>query len=272
MSNDSWKTSLQEFFAQRGQAVSGGRLGLEELAYVSGRDPRVWTLPIYDDLINDIVSGLAVATDSTILEVGCASGFLARGLATRVARYEGLDLAEPALATARQLGLANATFSLGDGAALPYNANSFDAALCYDVFTNFPEFSIGADLIAEMLRVTRPGGQVLIGSIPDGSCKDAYSLRVVEVAAELQAKHGPLSQRYIGFGETVSADRRPWLQRMFTKLPLRPVAAIECFYFEKHDFYVASKALGVPCEIVDVHTLNPYRGFRFNAIYKKPGE
>lgn len=271
MNNDNWKASLQEFFAQRGRAVSGRPLELEELAYVSGRDPRVWTAEIYEDLIGDILGHAGVGRNSNILEVGCASGFLARGLAPHVASYEGLDLAEPALVTARQLGLKNAHFSLGDGAALPYEANSFDAALCYDVFTNFPSFQIGADLITEMLRTTRPGGHVLIGSIPDGERQEAYAEKVVEVARDLQEKHGPLSQHYVSVGETALVDKRPWLRRMFSKPPAPINASIECFYFDKKDFERLGQALGVNCEISDVHLLNPYRGFRFNAIYRKPG-
>ncbi len=270
MNNNDWKASLQEFFAQRGQAVSGHALELEELAYVSGRDPRVWTTAVYEDLIADIVQHTGASQNSSLLEVGCASGFLARGLAPKVALYEGLDLAEPALATARQLGLKNAHFSLGDGAALPYLENAFDAALCYDVFTNFPSFQIGADLIAEMLRTTRPGGHVLIGSIPDGERREAYAERVVEVARELQETHGPLSQRYLSFDGAAFADRRPWWRRVFSS-PLASVnASIECFYFDKQDFLKLGQTLGAECQISDVHPLNPYRGFRFNVTYVKP--
>lgn len=270
MNDDNWKASLQAFFAQRGHAVSGRALNLEELAYVSGRDPRVWTAAVFDDLISDILRHTGADSKTNLLEVGCASGFLARGLAPKVALYEGLDLAEPALVTARQIGLKNAHFTLGDGAALPYSANSFDAALCYDVFTNFPTFQIGADLIGEMLRTTLPGGHVLIGSIPDSERREGYAKRVVDVAHELQESQGPLSQSYLNFDEVAVSDRRPWWQRVFSRPPELVTASIECFYFEKQDFLKLGTALAVECRIVDVHELNPYRGFRFNAIYTKP--
>ena len=271
MNNDNWKASLKEFFAQRGLAISGKPLQIEDLAYVSGRDPRVWTSDVYKDLILDIIKNLVAGRDSSILEVGCASGFLANGLSPHVASYEGLDIAEPALVAARQLGLGNAHFSLGDGAALPYDANSFDAALCYDVFTNFPNFQVGADLITEMLRTTRPGGQVLIGSIPDSELQEAYVEKVAEVARDLQEKHGPLSQHYVSLGERILADNRSWLQRMLRKPHIRVDASIHCYYFDKRDFEKLGEELGVHCEITDVHALNPYRGFRFNVTYKKPG-
>ena len=59
------------------------------------------------------------------------------------------------------------------------------------VFTNFPVFSDGCALIAEMVRVIRPGGRVLIGSIPDAAVQSAYEVRVAEVSRELEAKYGP---------------------------------------------------------------------------------
>ena len=270
MNDDNWKASLREFFAQRGHAVNGRALNLEELAYVSGRDPRVWTAAIYDDLISDILRLTGADASTKLLEVGCASGFLALGLAPKVTSYDGLDLADPALSTARQIGLKNAHFTLGDGAALPYPDNYFDASLCYDVFTNFPSFQVGADLIGEMLRTTRPGGNVLIGSIPDHEKRDAYAERVVEVALELQERHGPLSQHYLNLGGVADSDRRPWWTRVFSRPPVSVNASIECFYFEKQDFLKLGKQLAAECRIAEVHALNPYRGFRFNVIYTKP--
>ncbi len=270
MNNDNWKTSLEGFFAQRGQAVSGHRLGLEELAYVSGRDPRVWTPQVYDDMILDILNRLNADEGAKMLEVGCASGFLAQGLAVRVATYDGVDIAAPALVAARQLNLTNAHFVHSDGAALPFEANSFDSSLCYDVFTNFPNFQIGGSMIEEMLRVTRPGGRILIGSIPDAALQEEYSRKVVQVAKELQDKHGPLSSRYLNLSEAARNDTRSWLQRILRKPKVDTNAAIQCYYFEKLDFERLGEKLRVDCRIFDVHALNPYKGFRFNVVYTKP--
>ena len=91
---------------------------LEDLCYISGRDPRIWLRPeVYEDLIASILASLAAAPDSTVVEVGCASGFLACGIAPRVGRYVGVDLATSALAVAKRLPLSNAEFARVTGTA-----------------------------------------------------------------------------------------------------------------------------------------------------------
>ena len=270
MVDENWKASLKEFFSQRGAAISRSALNLEDLAFVSGRDPRVWTNEVYQDLIQNIVNTISASSKSSILEVGCASGFLAYGLSERVSSYEGIDLAENALIIARKLGLKNSSFTLGDGAALPYKSASFDATLCYDVFTNFPNFQVGEELIAEMLRVTRPGGYVLVGSIPDVSQQENYIKKVAEVSKSLYEKYGPLNQNYAD--SKISSLNHGWWSKFkyFFKSPNHAVdASIYCYYFKREDFELLGKRMGCDSEFLELHSLNPYRGFRFNVLYKK---
>ena len=187
-----WKAAAQAFFAVRAKAVGADAAKLENLCYVSGRDPRLWSQPdIFEDMIASIVAAMDASADSRVLEVGCASGFLARGVAPRVGAYVGVDVAQPALDAAEQLGLANAAFLKGDGAALPFEDGAFDGAFCYDVFTNLPSIDDGIPIIREMLRVVRPGGKVLIGSIPDGAVERGYIDRVAQVGQELEERFGP---------------------------------------------------------------------------------
>ena len=77
---------------------------------------------------------------AAVLEVGCTSGFIAKGLAPRVKRYTGIDLAESARRVAQRLSLQNTDFRQADGKQVPFPDTSFVAAYCYDVFTNFPAF------------------------------------------------------------------------------------------------------------------------------------
>jgi SAM-dependent methyltransferase len=258
-----WKESLRLFFAGRAQQIAG-RPSLEELCYVSGRDPRLWLdEATYGDLIASIVDQLGATEDSEVLELGCAAGFLAKGLAPGVRRYIGIDLAAPMLDVARRLKLENAEFRVADGTHLPFTQGTFDASFCYDVVTNFPDFSDLVPLLDELLRVVKPGGAVLVGSVPDEATRAAYERRVSEVAAEFAQIGPPLPP---------PPDRRPgFLKRVAGKLRLAPwvVPGINCYYFSRESFRAYARERGATLEFADVHRLNPYRGMRFNAILRK---
>ena len=255
-----WKTSLSEFFSQRARA--GSERSFANLCYVSGRDPRLWSeVQIYEDLISDICRRAAFSSVSRVLEVGCASVFLAFGLTPKVSSYVGVDLSLDALKAATDLHLKNAEFKFADGENIPFGDSTFDSAFSYDVFTNFPNFTPGACIIREMLRVVRPGGCVLIGSIPDVAKREEYEKRIVAVAAELDARYGPAplgpEPKPVGLIDRI----RNWLR------PANP--SIVCYYFDRSDFLKLGDELGVAVELTDIHPLNPYVGYRFNAIYTK---
>jgi SAM-dependent methyltransferase len=263
-----WKRASELFFAERAREIADATT-VEGLCYVSGREPRIWAQPeIYADLVESILALCGAGNDARILEVGCASGFLAWGISPRVRAYVGVDVAEPTLRRARQFGLPNAEFRKAEGANLPFTGDSFDAALCYDVFTNFPRFEDGVPIIREMLRVVRPGAKVLIGSIPDEAVKTGYELRVREVGQELEARYGKLPEAPPRPARHLLID---WITRRL--LPRRTVQpGILCYYFRRQDFIDLGRTLGTETQIVDIHQKNPYFGYRFNAIYRKRAE
>lgn len=258
------RTTIQDasraFFDTRAAQVR--ELDLAALCYVSGRDPRLWSDErIYGDMVDSILSLTKANGHSTLLEVGCASGFVARGVAPRVGAYVGVDVAARAVAMAKRLNLGNAEFRVGDGTKLPFTKDRFDAAICYDVFTNFPDFALGEAIIRDMLRVVKPGGNVLIGSIPDGARQAEYERRTVEVARELEARYGP--------APSVQAEQRLGpLERIWRWLR-RVEPGIVCYYFRREDFVNLAERAGAEVRIADIHPLNPYLGFRFNAVYTK---
>jgi SAM-dependent methyltransferase len=94
------------------------------------------------------------------LDVGCGSGAFTELIARQCAPSElqGLDPAEAQLDYARQrLGTRGAMFHQGDAMALPFEDGGFDAAVMALVIFFVPDPSKG---VAEMARVTRPGGTV----------------------------------------------------------------------------------------------------------------
>ncbi|HLL26598.1 MAG TPA: class I SAM-dependent methyltransferase [Xanthobacteraceae bacterium] len=92
------------------------------------------------------------------IDVGCGNGAFTELLVERAApaKVEGIDPSEGQLAFARARHKAGvAEFRAGDAAALPFPAESFDAAVMALVLFFVPEPAKG---VAEMVRVVRPGG------------------------------------------------------------------------------------------------------------------
>jgi ubiquinone/menaquinone biosynthesis C-methylase UbiE len=114
---------------------------------------------------DEYVRLLAIAPGERVLDVGCGSGAATRTLAQRVApngRVTGIDPSGALLRLAR--GFADKTeygnlieLREGDCRALPFPDHSFDAVLAATALSHIP----GPErALAEMVRVTRPGGRV----------------------------------------------------------------------------------------------------------------
>jgi ubiquinone/menaquinone biosynthesis C-methylase UbiE len=262
-----WKPSLKAFFDDRASEVAAVPT-LRELCFIAGRDPRLWSDgELYQDMI-DSISGLCVIDrSSSILELGCAAGFIAKGIAPRVRKYHGVDIAPQTIKVARRLGLSNATFSVADGSSLEFRSDSFDAAFCYDVFTNFPDFADGAPLIREMFRVVRPGGKIVVGSIPDAAVREDFQARVKVVQGKLNERYGPVGPepRRAPVGHVMQLWERLTQRRAAENVEPK----IVCYYFDRRDFVALGADLSAAVTITDVHGKNPYSGFRFNVVYEK---
>ena len=131
------------------------------------------------------VLDLAVpAASDVVLDVATGTGNAGLALAPHVAWVVGLDLTpemlELAAASARAAGVANATWVLGDAAALPFPAESFDVAVARAAPHHFPDL---AGAVAEMARVLRPGGRaVLVDCSPPAEVRDF--LHEIELARD----------------------------------------------------------------------------------------
>lgn len=109
-------------------------------------------------LAEPFLDALALPAGAAVLDAGCGTGALAEALAARdpAARITGTDLSEHYLAAARARVPA-AAFRQGDIARLPDRDGSFDAALSLLVLQFVAD---RAGTVAELVRVTRPGGLV----------------------------------------------------------------------------------------------------------------
>ena len=93
-----------------------------------------------------------------VLDAGCGTGANLVLLSSRAAPAFGCDLAAPAVAFARARGLRRTV--VADVNALPFRDGTFAFVLCADVFESAEVDERRA--LAELARVTAPGGTVLL--------------------------------------------------------------------------------------------------------------
>src|SRR5215831_5992137 len=102
-----------------------------------------------------------------VLDVGCGTGVVTRDVAACVGARGwavGVDPSRALLRVARGRVAASVdgaapTFRQGDGLALPFASASFDVSLAVTVLLHVPASD---RILAEMWRVTRPGGRVAV--------------------------------------------------------------------------------------------------------------
>jgi SAM-dependent methyltransferase len=104
----------------------------------------------------------AMPPGARVLDVGCGTGEIVSRLAARFtdATFLGIDLEEPHLERARARCAAFGTrvwFETGNALALPFEADRFDLVVCRHVLQALPD---APRAVAEMARVTRPGGRL----------------------------------------------------------------------------------------------------------------
>lgn len=108
------------------------------------------------------VHGFADAAGKRVLDLGCGNGYVLSHYARHGAAVDGVDLTDAAVRLARErfalLGL-EGTFARIDGATLPFPDETFDLACSMGVLHHVPDPS---PLVAELHRVLRPGGQLIV--------------------------------------------------------------------------------------------------------------
>jgi SAM-dependent methyltransferase len=99
--------------------------------------------------------------EMTVADIGTGTGFVATGLAPLVRQVVAVDGSAAMLEAAQRnlSGLANVTTRLADGAALPFEDGSLDAVFTNMYLHHCPDPQAA---IAEMVRVLRPGGRLVI--------------------------------------------------------------------------------------------------------------
>lgn len=112
----------------------------------------------------EFIARLEFETDERVLDVACGTGNLTLPAARTGAAVTGIDIAPNLLAQAEARAAAervSISFQLGDAEQMPYESASFDTVVTMfgAMFAARPERAA-----AELLRVTRPGGRIVMAN------------------------------------------------------------------------------------------------------------
>ena len=120
-------------------------------------NPFIWN----EEMRDEAIEMLDLAGDERVLDVGCGTGFATEGLLEHVDDVHGLDQSVHQLQKAwAKLGKHDpVSFYLGDAERLPFADDSFDVVWSSGSIEYWPN---PVATLAELRRVARPGGQVLV--------------------------------------------------------------------------------------------------------------
>jgi ubiquinone/menaquinone biosynthesis C-methylase UbiE len=135
----------------------------------------------HDEANRLLLDMAAIGAEDTVLDVACGPGLVACTLAEVARHVTGLDLTpamiEQAQARQRAKGLTNLAWLVGDAVPLPFPDAAFSVVLTRYSFHHFldPEA-----VLAEMVRVCRPGGRVAVIDVFTSSPEQAEAYNQVE--------------------------------------------------------------------------------------------
>jgi ubiquinone/menaquinone biosynthesis C-methylase UbiE len=102
---------------------------------------------------------LPLQGDERVLDVGAGTGAFAFAVASRVREVVAVEQQEELVERARRDAPANVELVVGDGEQLDLESFSFDVAATVRTLHHTPRPEL---LVAELVRVTRPGGTILV--------------------------------------------------------------------------------------------------------------
>jgi ubiquinone/menaquinone biosynthesis C-methylase UbiE len=128
-----------------------------------------------------LIDTAQVGPEDTVLDVACGPGLVACSLAEVARHVTGLDLTPAMIEQARERqrsrGLTNLTWLVGDAVPLPFPDAAFSAVVTRYSFHHFLDPKA---VLAEMLRVCRPGGRVAVIDVFTSSPEQAEAYNRVE--------------------------------------------------------------------------------------------
>ncbi len=170
-----------------------------------------------DAVTRPIVEAAGAAGAGDVLDLACGPGIVTAALAPAARTVTAFDLTPEMLrqteARCRAAGLANVTTRQGDAEHLPFDDGAFD---CVATRLSLHHFTDPAAVLAEVHRVLKPGGRLVIADIVSSDVAEESALHnAIEVLRD------PSHVRMLPAGELVGlvagaglalAARRTWDQ------------------------------------------------------------
>ena len=138
-----------------------------EIVYQFSRQAIPFTLvPGHRDAIGLLLEFSGVSAADRVLDVACGPGMVAAEFARRAEHVTGIDLTTVMLDQARcrqrELQIGNLDWVHGDADRLPWSDASFSLVITR---YSFHHFTAPEQVLAEMIRVCRPGGRVMVADV-----------------------------------------------------------------------------------------------------------
>ena len=132
-------------------------------------------VPGHFDAMQILIELSKVCIDDAVLDVACGPGMVACEFAKHARHVTGIDITpamiEQAEKRQRELSLENLTWAVGDAVPLPYADNSFSLVITR---YSFHHLLAPNKALAEMIRVCRPDGRVMVADVAVDSDKSEF--------------------------------------------------------------------------------------------------
>ncbi|ODU01359.1 MAG: methyltransferase type 11, partial [Planctomycetes bacterium SCN 63-9] len=128
-----------------------------------------------------VLEASGVGANDTVLDVACGPGLTACAFARMAHHVTGIDLTPAMIEQARlqqqSQGLENLAWEVGDSTALPFPDNAFSIVFSRYAFHHLLEPSAA---LAEMVRVCKPGGRVVVVDVYTTTPEQARAYNAAE--------------------------------------------------------------------------------------------
>lgn len=160
-----------------------------------GRCPRDWAElaePSNEPLFAKVLDRLGVDANTRLLDIGCGSGYAAAMATALGATVTGIDITPELIEIARER-VPEAEFVTGRMDELPFNDESFDAAVGFNAF----QFAIDpTGAVREAARTVKPGGLVAATTFAEPERNESTALHLALEPLRAEAPAAPAHLPY----------------------------------------------------------------------------
>jgi ubiquinone/menaquinone biosynthesis C-methylase UbiE len=205
-----------------------------EMGHGHGRSYDIYATVFFGGRRNRVFNRLAAESGARpgdrVLDVGCGTGYFTRLMAQAVApggTAHGVDPSSDAITEARRVTrLDNCTFGEGVAEALGAPDGAYDVVVSSWMIHHLPE-SLRHRAIAEMYRMLRPGGTVLISEFRPPASRIGRRLITKLTGHSAMANNrvdllDPMIRK-AGFEQPHSGELRPWTYYIHARRPINTV-------------------------------------------------